>query len=74
MHVFEDQVAEGAKVASRITARGTHRGEFQGVPATGKQIEVSAQILANVVDGKVNALWVDADLVTLLRQIGAMPG
>jgi predicted ester cyclase len=38
----EDQVAEGDKVATRVTVRGTHRGELEGMPPSGKRIEISA--------------------------------
>ena len=36
---LDDQIAEGDKVVNRWTARGTHRGEFQGIPPTGKEVE-----------------------------------
>lgn len=36
----EDQIAEGDRVVTRWLARGTHTGEFQGLPPTGKQAVV----------------------------------
>ena len=43
--VIEEMVAEGDKVFSRFTWHGTHRGEFLGVPATGRQISVKGMVL-----------------------------
>src|SRR6516225_10482002 len=43
--VIEEMVAEGDKVFSRFTWNGTHRGEFFGVPATGKQITVKGAVI-----------------------------
>ena len=38
-HTIEDIIAEGAKVAVRLTNGGTHTGEFMGIPPTGKKVE-----------------------------------
>jgi predicted ester cyclase len=35
---IEKQIAEGDRVVNRLTARGTHKGEFWGIPATGKEV------------------------------------
>jgi steroid delta-isomerase-like uncharacterized protein len=51
--VIEETVGEGDKVFSRFTWRGTHRGEFFGVPATGKQISVKGMVVDRVVAGKM---------------------
>jgi len=51
----QEMVAEGDKVATWWTFRGTHRGVFAGVPATGKTIEWSAADLYTVVNGKIVA-------------------
>jgi predicted ester cyclase len=40
--IVEDEIAEGAKVATRLTLRGTHQGEFMGAAPTGRQVEVGA--------------------------------
>jgi hypothetical protein len=51
--VIEEMVAEGDHVFSRFAWRGTHRGEFFGVPATGKQISVKGMVVDRVVGGKM---------------------
>ena len=50
--VIEEMIGEGEKVFSRFTWHGTHRGEFFGVPATGKQIKVKGMVVDRVVAGK----------------------
>ncbi len=71
---FEDQIAEGDRVVSRMTARATHLGEFQGLPATGKKITVTGIWIDRVVDGKIVEQWVQADMLGALQQLGAIPG
>ena len=70
---IEDQVAEGEKVATRITATGTHRGDFLGVPATGKQCSVGAIRIDRVVGGKLVENWEEFDALGMMQQLGAMP-
>jgi steroid delta-isomerase-like uncharacterized protein len=69
----EDQVADGDKVVTRITVRGTHQGELLGVPATGKRIEVTGISVDRIEGGKIVEGWVSWDRLGLLRQLGAIP-
>lgn len=69
----EDILAEGDRVAARVTFRGTHRGEFQGIPPTGRQVTFSSIELNRMAGGKVAEHWVELDLLGLLRQLGAVP-
>jgi steroid delta-isomerase-like uncharacterized protein len=68
---IEDIVAEGDKVAYRLTVRGTHKGEFQGIPPTNKKVSFSSTGISNIMDGKVAEDWVDADVMGLMQQLGA---
>jgi predicted ester cyclase len=70
---IEDQVAEGDKVETRWSLRGTHAGALEGVAPTGKSVYVDGQLLSRIVDGKLVEEWVHWDTVGLLRQIGAVP-
>ena len=51
-HKVEDQVAENDKVVSLVTARGTHRGDFQGIAPTGKQVIITDIIITRLRGGK----------------------
>ena len=68
----EDVIAEGEKVAHRFTFFGTHRGEFLGVPATGKQISASGMQINLFSGGKCVEVWSVHDSYRFLAQIGAV--
>lgn len=69
----EDEIAEGDRVVSRYTFRGTHQGELMGISPTGKQISVSGIIINRIVNGKSEEGWLNFDALGLLQQIGAVP-
>ena len=69
----EQILVDGDSVAMRYTMRGTHTGEFMGVPATDRPIEIAGQTIMRFVDGKIVERWQSIDLLTLLIQIGAVP-
>jgi steroid delta-isomerase-like uncharacterized protein len=71
---LEDSLAEGDKVAARFTMRGTHKGTFFGVPATGKPIEVKAMNFYRFANGQIVEEYGMPDMLGLLQQIGAVPG
>jgi steroid delta-isomerase-like uncharacterized protein len=73
-YTVEDQVAEGDKVVTRYTARGTHQGEFFGIPGSGNRIEMTGiQIDRFDESGKMIEEWPEYDLLGAMRQIGAVP-
>jgi steroid delta-isomerase-like uncharacterized protein len=59
-------------VASRWTITGTHRGTFQGIPATGRLVTFTGIDFSRIVDGKIAEHWAQFDLVAVLQQIGAL--
>ncbi len=71
--MVDDQIAEGDKVVSRLTLRGTHKGDFQGVPATGKQFAVTGIDIVHVAGGKAGDRWGELDNLGLLQQLGVVP-
>ena len=72
-HDIVDLVAEGDKVAVSVNVTGTYKGEFQGIPATGKQVSFTAMDILTIVDGKITEEWATADMMGLMQQIGAIP-
>ena len=72
-HEIVAQYSDGDTVITRIVGRGRHTGEFLGVPATGKDVEMEGIAIHRVVDGKVVEHWAQVDAVNLLMQMGAIP-
>jgi len=70
--VIKDQLAEGDKVVTLKTLKGTHRGEFAGVPATGKTVSFDVMDILRLEDGKIVEDWYVADLLGLMQQLGAV--
>jgi predicted ester cyclase len=69
----EDIFSGEDMVAARVAFRGTHRGEFQGIPPTDKQVAFSSIEIDRMVDGKVAEYWFEMDLLGLMQQLGAIP-
>ena len=67
---FEELVAEGERVAERWTGRGTHRGEFQGIAATGRQVAVPGTVFYRIVGGKIVEFCGQFDRLALIEQLG----
>ena len=70
----EDLLADEDKVIERTTARATHTGEFNGIPATGNKLAWSEIHIYRLEDGKIVELWSEIDQLGLLVQLGAVPG
>ena len=69
----DDQIAEGDKVASRWTARGTQTGEVAGIAPTGKGVTVSGLTISRLENGMVVEEWTTWDTLGMLVQLGAVP-
>jgi len=65
----DDLVAAGDKVALRLTLSGTHEGEFQGIPATGRTISYVSHEFYRVADGRIAEEWICSDTASLFRQL-----
>jgi len=70
---IEDQLAEGDKVVTRWTARGTHKGDLMGIAPTGKQVTVTGINIGRVEGGKFVEGWFNIDDLGLLQQLGVVP-
>lgn len=69
-YTIEDTIAEGDKVAVRVTVRGTHEGELMGIEATGNTVEFEGMAIFRIDDEQIVELWVQADFMGLLEQLG----
>jgi steroid delta-isomerase-like uncharacterized protein len=69
----EELVGEGDMVAARLSWRGTHQGEFQGLPPTGRTVAVTGLGLYRLAGGKIVEDWIQEDFLGLMQQLGAIP-
>ena len=73
LHVkIEDIFSAGDRVAIRLTATGTHRGECMGIQATGKHATWTATAIYQIADGQIAQRWENRDDLGLLRQLGVI--
>jgi steroid delta-isomerase-like uncharacterized protein len=71
---IEDLIADGAKVVTRVKYTGTNTGDFMGMPATGKGVDVQfIDIFAFGSDGLLHEHWGVMDSMTLMQQLGVVP-
>jgi steroid delta-isomerase-like uncharacterized protein len=69
----EDQIADGDRVVTRWTARGTHTGPFNGIPPTGNTGVVTGIDIDRIANGKLVECWMNLDELGLLQQLGVIP-
>jgi len=73
IHVtIEDIISAEDKVVARLTFRGTHKGEFQGIQPTNKKVEWSGIWIYRVANGKFVERWHNYDLLGLMQQLDAI--
>jgi steroid delta-isomerase-like uncharacterized protein len=71
--VADDIIVEGDKAVKRWTVRGTHKGEWLGIPATGKEIAMTGTNVFRIADGKIVECWAQGDALGLMQQLGVIP-
>jgi predicted ester cyclase len=71
---IKEQIAEGDLVATRTILRSVHSGgDFQGLPPTGKQIELQGFTLERIKDGRIVERRVSSDWLAMMQQLGLAP-
>ena len=70
IHTIEDQMAEGDKVMTRLTARATFLGECLGFQPTGNVVSISGIAVHRIADGRLVEHWAHMDMAGFMRQIG----
>jgi predicted ester cyclase len=76
-HEIEDQIGEGDKVVTRLTAYGKHVGELPGgIMPAGADMKETAVAIHRIADGKIVEHWSNADDLGLMQQLGviSLPG
>ncbi|MGQ0670706.1 MAG: ester cyclase [Actinomycetota bacterium] len=68
-----DLIAEGDRIAIHSTTSGTHQGEFMGIAATGKRVEMGGIDIVRIVDGKATEHWGIFDAMGVMQQLGVIP-
>jgi len=71
---IEDVIAEGDKVAVRLTSHAVQTGPFMGLPPSGKPYTIEEIHIFRIKDGKVTEHWHQGDFMGMMTQLGAMPG
>jgi steroid delta-isomerase-like uncharacterized protein len=74
LHVaVEDVIAEGDKVVCRNTVTGTHRGEYRGLPPTGKSVTYDEIFVFRFAGGRIAEIWGVVDVFSQMKQLGVIP-
>ncbi len=72
-NTIDFQIAEGNMVVTRGVTHGTHRGDFEGITATGRRIAVPWVIITEFGGGKIASDWEIYDVLAVMQQLGVMP-
>jgi predicted ester cyclase len=68
-HSIDDLLAEDDRVVLRVTCRGTHQGEFQGIAPTHRRVAFTGIVIYRVAGGKIAESWGELDFLRLMRQL-----
>ncbi len=69
-HTIQQVLTEGGRLAVQVTCQGTHKGEYEGVPATGKRVVYSGAHFIRVEKGRIREWWVLDDSLGMMQQLG----
>ena len=70
----QDVIASDDKVVVRVRATGTNSGDFMGMPATGKSMDIQLVDIVRFDDGGLGREhWGVADVMTMMQQLGVVP-
>ena len=69
-HRIEDVIAEADKMVLRFVCSGTHKGEYRGIPATGRSFKYGEIFIARIAGGKITEAWAQEDTPWMMEQLG----
>ncbi len=72
-HLVDHAIEDGDWIAIRARWKGKHVGEFEGIAATGNEVEFSFIDIFHIVDGKVKEEYLEMNPLAIMSQIGAVP-
>jgi steroid delta-isomerase-like uncharacterized protein len=67
------EIAEDDLVVHHWTMTGTHKADFQGIPATNKQLTWTGTTIVRIADEKIVERWANVDVLAILQQLGVVP-
>jgi steroid delta-isomerase-like uncharacterized protein len=73
LYTLVDMIAEGDRVAVQYISKATHRGTFQGIPPTEKQIIVTGVGIYRIAGNKFKEIWAFVDTLSMMQQLGMIP-
>jgi predicted ester cyclase len=68
-HSIDDLLAENDRVVLRVTARGTHEGEFQGIAPTHRHVEFTGIVIYRIADDRIAESWGELDFLRLMGRL-----
>ena len=69
----DDMIAEDDRVVTKKTMTGTHTGEFNGIPPTGRRVEIQYVDILRLRDGRIIEHWLSMDQLSFMQQLGVIP-
>jgi steroid delta-isomerase-like uncharacterized protein len=72
-HEVQETLAADDRVVVRFIDRATHTGDFEGIPASGRTIELGQISIFRVAGGQILEIREEADMMVLMQQLGAFP-
>jgi predicted ester cyclase len=74
LHItIEDLIEDGDKVVSRNMVTGTHRGDYMGIPPTGKSVTYNEIFILRFTGGRIAETWGIVDVFSQMKQLGVIP-
>ena len=70
---IEEMFGVGDTLLVRYTARGTHLGDFMGIPPTGRKVVLDEIEVHQLANGQIQEMWLEFDAASLLLQLGVLP-
>ncbi len=71
---MKERIGDGEQFFTEWICTGTQNGEYQGIPATGRRVEITGATVSRIKSGRIAEERVYFDRLAMLQQLGAAPG